>query len=152
MDPRRTIGALATLLVVTATACGSDTGTSGSAPDRSGVIEITMADNAFSPDRVTVEAGEEVTFRFRNEGELRHEALLGTAEEQAEHEAEMAGDTEDDHGGGAGHGDERTGAVTVEPGDTGELSHRFEGDGELLVGCHEPGHWEAGMKLTVTVG
>ena len=36
-------------------------------------------------------------------------------------------------------------AVTVAAGETRVLTWRFEDAGEVLYGCHEPGHYEAGM-------
>lgn len=33
----------------------------------------------------------------------------------------------------------------------GELTHTFEGLGDVEIGCHEPGHYEASMKIDVTV-
>lgn len=54
------------------------------------------------------------------------------------------------HGGGHGGGSDAD-AITVEPGDTGELTHTFDESGEFEIGCHEPGHYEAGMKIDVTV-
>lgn len=41
--------------------------------------------------------------------------------------------------------------VTVKPGSTRTLVHRFGTDETMLIGCHQPGHYEAGMKATVTV-
>jgi uncharacterized cupredoxin-like copper-binding protein len=51
-----------------------------------------------------------------------------------------------DHGGG-----DEEGGITVDAGDTGELTHTFEAGDELLIGCHQEGHYEAGMKLTVNL-
>jgi uncharacterized cupredoxin-like copper-binding protein len=51
------------------------------------------------------------------------------------------------HGGHSGGGD----ALTVQPGKTRELEHTFDEAGEVLIGCHQPGHYDAGMKVTVTV-
>jgi uncharacterized cupredoxin-like copper-binding protein len=42
-------------------------------------------------------------------------------------------------------------AVTVEPGKTEELTTRFDDAGTYEIGCHEPGHYAAGMKITITV-
>jgi uncharacterized cupredoxin-like copper-binding protein len=39
----------------------------------------------------------------------------------------------------------------VAPGDTGELTYTFDEAGPLEVGCHEPGHYDAGMKIAVNV-
>ena len=55
----------------------------------------------------------------------------------------------DAHGGG--HGDEESDAVTVEPGDGGELIHTFDDAGTVEIGCHQPGHYDAGMKIAVDV-
>jgi uncharacterized cupredoxin-like copper-binding protein len=40
---------------------------------------------------------------------------------------------------------------TVEAGETGELSHTFEADEDVLIGCHEPGPYEEGMRLNIDV-
>lgn len=141
--PRLTVLALPLLL---AAACG-DAGSPGSAgettPDRT--VEVVMRDIVFEPAVVEVQAGETVRFVFRNEGELTHDAFVGDATAQAEHEQHM-----DDAGGG--HGDHGTdAAVTVEPGRTAELVHTFGQAGTLEIGCHQPGHYDAGMKLAVEV-
>ena len=53
------------------------------------------------------------------------------------------------HGGG--HGD--TDGITVEPGERGETTHTFGDEaGEVLIGCHQPGHYEGGMVATIDVG
>ena len=40
--------------------------------------------------------------------------------------------------------------VLVSPGETGELRHTFDQDGDVLIGCHVPGHW-ATMRAIVVV-
>jgi uncharacterized cupredoxin-like copper-binding protein len=42
-------------------------------------------------------------------------------------------------------------AVTVAPGETKELTWRFDDVGEVLYGCHEPGHYTGGMVGSVEV-
>jgi uncharacterized cupredoxin-like copper-binding protein len=42
-------------------------------------------------------------------------------------------------------------AITVEPGKAGQLTHTFDKTGTVEIGCHEPGHYAAGMKIAVTV-
>ena len=136
-------------LVVAGVACGDDDeGNGASAPEDA--IEVAMVDNAYEPAEVEVAAGEEVTFVFDNGGAALHEAYVGDEAAQEEHamamaEADAAGETE--HGGG--HGDAEV--LEVEAGDDGRLSHTFEQPGEYLIGCHQPGHYEDGMKLQVTV-
>jgi uncharacterized cupredoxin-like copper-binding protein len=41
--------------------------------------------------------------------------------------------------------------VTLEPGETAEVIATFDEAGDLMIGCHVPGHWEAGMRGTVVV-
>lgn len=42
-------------------------------------------------------------------------------------------------------------AVTIEPGETVSVLARLDEPGETLIGCHQPGHWPAGMKGVITV-
>jgi uncharacterized cupredoxin-like copper-binding protein len=44
-----------------------------------------------------------------------------------------------------------TDTVEVKPGTTGELTVTFDKAGDVLIGCHQPGHYPAGMRATVTV-
>jgi uncharacterized cupredoxin-like copper-binding protein len=111
----------------------------GSAPSRT--IDVAMADVRFDPAAISVKAGETVRFVFHNTGTLAHEAVIGDDAAQAHHEQQMAGQAME-HGAGA---------VTVPPGATGELTHTFATAGQTLIGCHEPGHYGAGMKLAITV-
>lgn len=37
------------------------------------------------------------------------------------------------------------------PSTMGRADERFDAAGELLVGCHEPGHYEVGMVVPITV-
>ena len=109
-------------------------------------VDIVMRDIAYDPAAVTIEAGETVRFVFRNDGMIRHDAFIGDEAAQQEHEKEMreAGSGESDRH----HGDD---AITVEPGQTGSLTHTFKAGEALLIGCHEVGHYAAGMKVILTV-
>lgn len=136
---------LAGLLVVTVAACGGDDETAGNGGKASRTIEVDMVDIAFEPSDIEVHAGETVRFVFTNAGDVPHDAFIGDHDAQADHAADMA----DDHGGGHGDGDD---AITVEPGDRAELTHTFSADDdELLIGCHQPGHYDAGMVTTIHV-
>lgn len=42
-------------------------------------------------------------------------------------------------------------AVTIEPGETVSVLARLDDPGVTLIGCHQPGHWQAGMKGIITV-
>jgi uncharacterized cupredoxin-like copper-binding protein len=107
-------------------------------------IEVTLTDSfTIELASTTVPAGVPVTFVVTNSGAIAHEFYLGDEDAQAEHEEEMIA------GGGMGH-DEPNG-IAIEPGETKELMHTFEIAGETLAGCHEAGHYAAGMKATITV-
>jgi uncharacterized cupredoxin-like copper-binding protein len=149
--PRSFLIAVAGVALVAA-ACGDDNGNSsvGSGDDVR-TVEIDMVDTAFEPETLQVAEGEAVRFVFTNSGEVAHDAFIGGREAQADHEAEMR-EGDDDGGHDGGHGeDEGENAVTVEPGDTEELTYTFDDPGTLEVGCHQPGHYDAGMKISVEV-
>jgi uncharacterized cupredoxin-like copper-binding protein len=114
-----------------------------SAEPLSGEVKVALTDAMrFTPDPITVKAGEEVTFVVKNEGVIVHEFFVGTEDEQVDHAAEMAM-------GGMSHGHDN--ALSLKAGESGSLTMTFAEAGSLLVGCHEPGHYEAGMKATLTV-
>lgn len=133
------VGAAGLLLA----ACGDDGEAATDSDERvDRTIEIDMVDIAFEPGEIEVAAGETVRFVFTNRGEIAHDAFLGDSGAQDEHAEAMA----DDHGG---HGDDDEG-VTVEPGETAEIVHTFGADDEgLIIGCHQPGHYDAGMVSAV---
>lgn len=174
MRTTRTVTVIGVASVVLLAACGGDdadseSGLASGTTGDDGTIEIEMVDIAFQPDEIEVAQRETVRFVFTNSGEIVHDAFIGDAAAQAEHEREMreAGDEGDD-----GHDDmdatddtETTGSegmnhadtegddegITVQPGDTGEMVYTFDEPGELEIGCHEPGHYDAGMIVHVTV-
>ena len=118
------------------------------AADASRVIEITSKDDfTFDPAGVTITAGETVTFQVTNVGAIPHDFVLGDAHMQDEHEAEMAEMSGD--GDMAMH--DEPNAFVLEPGETKEMTWHMTEGGEVLFGCHQPGHYQAGMKGTVTI-
>lgn len=128
-------------------ACGGD-GSEASSADRT--IAIDMRDNAYRPARVEVTKGETVRFVFRNRGKVAHDAFIGDEPAQVDHEMEMSKEP----AGGMDHGGGDDAAITVESGEEGELTHTFDESDEtdgLLIGCHEPGHYEGGMKVAISV-
>lgn len=108
------------------------------------VIEITASDDfRFDPASIEVSAGETVTFRVTNTGAIPHDFTLGdeaTQQSHAEEMEEMPGMEMSDPN-----------AMALAPGETQELTWHFTEAGDLLIGCHEPGHYEAGMKVQVAV-
>jgi uncharacterized cupredoxin-like copper-binding protein len=150
--------ALAALLIG---ACGATASTTTVAGDDLGIgfpfgepadpadadrtVAIVAGDNLrFDPANVTVTVGETVTFRIVNAGQVPHDFTLGDQMTQNEHEAEMA------EMSGMTMADEAN-AVTVAVEETRELTWRFTKPGTVLIGCHQPGHYAAGMKGEITV-
>jgi uncharacterized cupredoxin-like copper-binding protein len=148
------VAALAAVALIL-TGCGGDK-TSSTASGSSRTIDVTMIDNAYQPAQLQVAKGSTVTIRFKNTGMVKHEAIIGDDAMQMRHHDEMTAATAQmDHGnpGPAGQApDSSPEAVTIEPGRSGDLTHTFNESGSILIGCHEPGHWEAGMKATVEIG
>jgi uncharacterized cupredoxin-like copper-binding protein len=144
----RLIAAAVGLVAVIATACTDRSEPAVPAVDSDQrIIEITMTDNAFSPDHITVDEGEQVRFRFHNDGKQIHEAYIGSKGDQDAHHAEMRSDGHGGHARGDGGA-----AITLDPGESGEIDRRFDEAGEIVIGCHLPGHYESGMAATVEVG
>ena len=103
-------------------------------------IEIGIEHSAFEPGRITVSRGETVTFIIRNGDPIAHEFILGEEEIQDIHE----NGTEAHHGA-------RPGEVSIPPGATRTTTYTFTEPGELIFGCHLPGHYDYGMRGAVEV-
>ncbi|HET8522361.1 MAG TPA: plastocyanin/azurin family copper-binding protein, partial [Thermomicrobiales bacterium] len=116
-------------------------------PDRT--IEIATTDQfRFTPSDITVREGETVAFVITNNSNAPHEFVIGDESVQQAHEEEMASGDE------MMNGDSMNGqpyAVDVAPGETATLVYTFDKPGTLLIGCHVPGHYAAGMTGKITV-
>lgn len=137
MRLKRTMAAILALVAVFTGACAREA-------DR--VVEIAMTDNAFSPNTLTVATGETVLFKFSNNGAVAHDAFIGDAAAQDDHGESMSSGENAD-----GHHMEGSDALHLEPGKSGDLIYTFDEAGEILIGCHQPGHYEAVMQSTLTV-
>jgi uncharacterized cupredoxin-like copper-binding protein len=152
MRTNKTLLGLALGLALLTAACGGGDDSASSGGDEAARrVQIAMVDIDFKPKTLDVSEGEEVQFVFTNDGKVRHEAYIGTPDEQAEHEKEMAegGTGSEGHDAHGGSGDDNN-KITLAPGKTGTLTYRFDKAGTYEIGCHEPGHYAAGMKMTVT--
>ena len=162
MRPKRlmTLAGLGVLAIVLA-ACASK-GNSIARPNSNHVLGVTMRDEQFQPNHVATKAGETVTFRFTNKGALLHEAFIGTMAQQQAHEHEMSSPNGSMPTVTSSMPMSSTTSsrpmmrsndpvVQVKPGRTGELRYTAMKAGTLLIGCHQPGHWAAGMRATIDV-
>jgi uncharacterized cupredoxin-like copper-binding protein len=96
-----------------------------------------------------VVAGERIKFVFTNNGTVDHDAFIGDAAAQAQHALEMKASTGDTHDDDHDMASER--GVTVAPGKSGVVTTTFNKPATLEIGCHEPDHYEAGMKAKLIV-
>ena len=150
MHRRVTLAAIvAVVLSAVVIGCTGESNDDTANRDGNRTVKIDMVDNAFKPKKVEVGKGDTVRFVFDNKGKVDHDAVIGDEAAQAEHELEMRALEAEGHGGE--HGAEPEGAITVEPGDTGELTSTFDRAGTTEIGCHEIGHYDTGMKVTVEV-
>jgi uncharacterized cupredoxin-like copper-binding protein len=98
-------------------------------------IALSMSDDLmFMPMAVQVRKDETIRFILTNNGTAVHEFQVGPA-------AQVAADKVD-------------GVIVVEKdeldaGSTHEVVYTFKGSGPFAFACHEPGHYEAGMKGTI---
>jgi uncharacterized cupredoxin-like copper-binding protein len=107
-------------------------------------IRIVMTDNMrFSPDKVDVEQGETVKFVVKNDGQLKHEMVIGTKKELDEHAALMAKFPGMEH--------DEPYQVHVAPGKTGEMVWTFNRAGNFDFACLMAGHYQAGMVGKINV-
>ena len=118
-----------------------------SVPSDAPVREIKVwASDAMRFIHTPIEArqGEVLRFVVQNVGALKHEFSLGSPAAQARH-AEMMQQMP-----GMIH-DDSPSAITLAPGETKQLDWPVVESGPLVVACHLPGHFEAGMKTSIAI-
>lgn len=135
-------------------------GEPGEAANVSRTIEVTMLDNYYEPESISVRSGETIRFRVKNEGALVHEFNIGTAAMHEAHQKEMQmmvahgviNDDRIDHdmmemdmGDGNSMKHDDPNSVLMEPGETKEIIWAFTDAAELEFACNVPGHYQAGM-------
>ena len=145
---RALVGLLPVAVVLLATACstGKPAASLGSGIDPR-VITIDLLDFRFEPAVVEVRLGESIRFIAVNRADLPHELFIGSSAEQDRHHALHAGAAPDKQ---AVLDDGVTGIYVPARG-TGQFTYRFDQEGELVIGCHLVGHFEAGMVGVIKV-
>jgi uncharacterized cupredoxin-like copper-binding protein len=114
-------------------------------PSRTVLITMREGDGKmmFMPDRLEIKRGEQVRFVITNSGELDHEFVLATTEENLKHYEEMKKNPEMEH--------DDPNAKRVGPKKKSEVLWRFTKAGQFEYGCLIPGHRESGMTGIITV-
>jgi plastocyanin len=151
---------------------------SGNTPGSSSQLEpvsyrIEMTEYAFSPERIEVKVGQEVTLELVNLGLISHELMIGQEVARSNNRpsgfhkdlfeiahvepAVVGGSTAGEHSAD-GHGADHAGnfmVVLPEQGDEAILTFQVTQDmvGEWELGCFEQDgvHYDAGMKGTLVV-
>ena len=159
MNPWMTLGTTVGIALLLMGGARSDTGAPGHShgnfsagepgnpkrPAQTILVIMREADGKmlFIPDRVEVRKGDQVRFILRNNGQLEHEFVLATSDENIKHAEEMKKNPEMEH--------DDPNARRVAPRKTDEIVWRFTKAGQFEFGCLIPGHREAGMTGTVIV-
>ena len=108
-------------------------------------IIIDMDDTMrFTPSHVEVEEGDTIRFVLRNTGKMLHEWVLGTPADLKVHADLMRRHPDMAH--------DDIHMVHLDPGQSDEIVWHFNRRGQFAFACLIPGHYEAGMVGTVTVG
>ncbi len=124
---------------------GAAIGKAGDPKNIGRTINITMNDSMrFSPSEIAVKRNETVRFVLNNDGQLKHEMVLGTIKELKAHAALMLKFPSMEHA--------EPNQVSVEPGKTGTLVWQFTKGGTVDFACLQAGHYEAGMRGKIAVG
>jgi len=111
------------------------------------LIPLTMKESdgkmSYFPERVEVKRGEQVRFKLQNGGELAHEFVLDSFDNNTKHRAEMAKNPDMEH--------DSPNAKRLDTKKSNEVVWRFSKAGTFEFACLIPGHYEAGMKGVVVV-
>lgn len=111
------------------------------------IVQIVMRETdgkmLFVPNKIDVRRGEQIRFLLRNNGEIDHEIVLATLEENLKHAEEMRKNPDMEH--------DDPNAKRLAPKKTGEILWHFTKAGEFDFSCLIPGHREAGMFGKVIV-
>jgi uncharacterized cupredoxin-like copper-binding protein len=109
-------------------------------------IAIRMDDNfRFTPNQISVNAGETIKLVVTNVGKVPHELVLGSeAEIQAHAELMRTSNAHHDH-------HDSGPAISLAAGASGDLVIKFGKASTFEMACLIPGHYEAGMRGTIKV-
>jgi uncharacterized cupredoxin-like copper-binding protein len=108
-------------------------------------VTVTLSDDMrFTPANWQATSGETVRIQVVNKGQVRHEFIMGTEAELKAHAQAMKKPNADHHHHGSN-------ALSLGANESGELIWTFTDAGVLHIACFEPGHYDAGMRGTISV-
>lgn len=164
----RSLSAFIVLSSVSVALHAAEIGSPADAASAARTVEITLHDNYFEPESITVAPGETVRFTIENQGNLLHQFTIGTPAMHTAQQAEMAmmvdhgmlSDTAIDDAAmhmdhsGMGMGEmthDAPNTVLVEPGQNAELTWTFPASGTLEYACNLPGRYDVGMVGEIAI-
>jgi uncharacterized cupredoxin-like copper-binding protein len=127
---------LAACLLLAAAACSAE----GADDPPSRTVDVRIRFSRFHPEHFEFEAGTTLTFVVTNNDPIDHEFIIGSQRVQQVHEE----GTEAHHGA-------KPGEISIPAGATRSTTYRLGEPGELLIGCHLPGHYDFGMRGVIDV-
>jgi len=141
MNIRHVLGVLVALILVTLTACGTNTNGSTGAGSGTTEVKVELSEFAFLLPNSTFERGKTYRFIVTNTGKTEHELMITPRES---------------HGMSSEHIHEESLATVhhLAPGATQTVEVTFPADAAseaLELSCRVPGHYEAGMKLPISL-
>ena len=112
------------------------------------VVQVTMLEKedgsmVFEPRELTIKRGQQVKFVLGNNGELDHEFVVATVEDNLKHAIEMQKNPDMEH--------DDPNAKRLAPGSKSEIVWKFTKAGKFDFSCLIPGHRESGMFGTIVV-
>ena len=122
-------------------------GSPGKESEITRTIEVQASDDMrFTPGKIEVKQGETIKFVVKNVGQVRHEFAIGDRASQRAHALMMKKMPN------MKHVDDPT-TVSLAPGESRTVTWKFDKKpaSPLEFACHEPGHYEAGMKAAVAL-
>lgn len=130
------IGIISSIFVIVLTGCASPATAEPAEPQQ---VEITLTEFGVEASTTEFEVGQPYEFVITNEGVINHEFRLIPT--------------------GSGHGAHDTALLVVpedelEVGETVTVKYIFTEDAlhsDIEISCHIEGHYEAGMKLPITI-
>lgn len=114
-------------------------------------IQMDLSDDMrFTPRDIRAKPGESILFQATNSGKIVHEFVVGTPQEIAEH-AKLMNDIASGAEGARAHQHGQGAVLSLAPGQSGSIAIAFPTSGAFEMACLVPGHYEAGMRGTITV-
>jgi uncharacterized cupredoxin-like copper-binding protein len=123
-------------------------GVPGDAKKPARIVAVKMLETSdgrmiYEPSKLVVKKGEQVRFVITNVGEIPHEFVLATVEQNLKHAELMKKYPEMEH--------DDPNSKTIQPKSKAEIIWRFTKTGAFEFACLIPGHREAGMIGNVDV-